>query len=221
MNPRHTETIAHLRVTVFPSTVHANARRVDSCGVPSMSLRWRYLRVSLHFLWCVSPLRGSLKVRETSRGILSMRQRRRLALQSAARSTGEEQPKMARVITWIAIGFILFLAIIVLKKLLGFIFRSRSRSRTTTTPFHDELADTTEDIASATRVAAVLTGAAAFLLAPAGLLGVGAMLGLVPTPLVVTLAPILVIVATGAAALSAAAKLYASSCRKRLMAQSK
>ena len=191
--------------------------------VPSMSLRWRYLRVSLQFLWCVSPLRGSLKVRETSRGILSTSQRRRLALQSAARSTGEEQPKMARVITWIAIGFILFLAIIVLKKLLGFIFRSRSRSRsrTTTTPFHDELADTTEDIASATRVAAVLTGAAAFLLAPAGLLGVGAMLGLVPTPLVVTLAPILVIVATGAAALSAAAKLYASSCRKRLMAQSK
>ena len=124
---------------------------------------------------------------------------------------------MATLVSWIAIGVILYLGLIVLKKLFGFILRSR----TTKTPFHDDLVDTTEDIASATRVAAVLTGAAAFLLAPAGLLGVGAMLGVVPKPLVVILAPILVIVATGAAALSAAVKLYAKRCRKRLNAQNK
>ena len=51
-------------------------------------------------------------------------------------------------------------------------------------------------------------------MAPVGLLALGAALGLVSTPLIAKLVPVLAVFAVGAAAVSALAKLYAKSRRK-------
>ena len=118
---------------------------------------------------------------------------------------------MGTLINWLAIAAFLFFCYFVLKKLFDFAVR-RKESKT---PLPDDLADVAEDIAAASRVAAALATAAAFFAAPAGLLAVAAALGLAPKPLIATVLPTLLAFAVGAAALSAAAKLYAKSRRNR------
>lgn len=117
---------------------------------------------------------------------------------------------MATLIVWTALAVVLFLLLFVLKRILGFVFGRSRPSR----PFHDELADVAEDVAAASRIGAALASAAAFFAAPAGLMAIAAGLGLIPTPLISRVVPVLVVVAVGAAALSAAAKLYAKARRK-------
>ena len=99
----------------------------------------------------------------------------------------------------------------VLKRVFSFVCTRRRLKA----PLHDVLADVAEDVAAASRIAAALSSAAAFFAAPAGLLAVAAAFGLTPMPLIVTVLPTLISVAIGAAALSAAAKLYAKSRRKK------
>jgi hypothetical protein len=118
---------------------------------------------------------------------------------------------MGTLVGWLGIAAVLYCAYFVVKRLLRLVFRRSDLS----TPLHDELADAAEDIASASRVAAAVSSAAAFFVAPVGLLAIGAALGIVSVPLIVKLAPILIALAVGAAALSAAAKLYAKSRRQR------
>ncbi|WP_310564237.1 hypothetical protein [Hydrogenophaga sp.] len=118
---------------------------------------------------------------------------------------------MGTLIGWLAIAAVLYFIYFVVKRISRFLLR-RGKANT---PLHDELADAAEDIAAASRVAAALSSAAAFFIAPAGLLAIGAALGVVSVPLIVKLAPILIVFAVGAAALSAAAKLYAKSKRRR------
>jgi hypothetical protein len=113
--------------------------------------------------------------------------------------------------TLVVIGLVLLLVYFVLKRAVDSI-RSRKSSKR---HLHDELADVAEDIAAASRIAVALASAAAFLAAPAGLLAVATAFGIVPRPLAVTVLPVLVTFAIGAAALSAAAKLYAKSRRKK------
>jgi hypothetical protein len=122
---------------------------------------------------------------------------------------------MFTLIGWLAIAAVLYFIYFVVQRVFRFLFRFLFHKGEASKPLHDELADATEDIAAASRVAAALSGAASFFLAPVGLLAVGAALGLVSVPLIVKLAPILMVFAAGAAALSAAAKLYAKSRRRR------
>lgn len=118
---------------------------------------------------------------------------------------------MKTLIAWLAVAVVLYLVYFVLRRILRFFFGRKSSD----IALHDQLADVAEDIAGASRVAAALSTAAAFFAAPAGLLAVGATLGLVPVPLIVRILPFLVAFAFGAAALSALAKLYAKSRRRR------
>ncbi len=118
---------------------------------------------------------------------------------------------MGILIGWLAIAAVLYFIHFVVKRIFRFLFRRGEAN----TPLHDELADAAEDIAAASRVAAALSSAAAFFLAPVGLLAIGAALGVVSVPLIVKLAPILIAFAVGSAALSAAAKLFAKSKRRR------
>lgn len=118
---------------------------------------------------------------------------------------------MRTFVGWLAVAGVLYFIYFVVKRVFRLLFRRRDASK----PVHDELADAAEDIAAAGRVAAVLSGAVVFFLAPAGLMAVGAAFGIVSVPLVVKLAPALIVFAAGAAALSAAAKLYAKSKRNK------
>jgi hypothetical protein len=117
---------------------------------------------------------------------------------------------MHTFIGWLAVAFVIYLSFFVLKRIGRFV----ANRRRAVAPLHVDLVDAAEDIASASRVAAVLAGAATFFAAPAGLLAIGAAIGLVSKPLIATLLPILVAFAAGAAALSALAKLYAKSKRR-------
>ena len=118
---------------------------------------------------------------------------------------------MATLISWIAVSLVLLLALFILKRLLGLLFGPKKAKA----PLHDELADAAEDIAGASRIAAALAAAATFFAAPAGLLAIAAAFGLAPKPLIVILLPTLLVIAFGAAALSACARLFAKSRRKR------
>lgn len=117
---------------------------------------------------------------------------------------------MRTVVSWLAVGVVALLVCFVLKKMLSLV-RGRKQKKE---PFHDSLVDVAEDIAAASRIAAALSGAAAFFAAPAGLLAVAAAFGLASKPLIVILLPLLLSFAIGASAMSAAAKLYAKSKRK-------
>lgn len=79
---------------------------------------------------------------------------------------------------------------------------------------HKQLADAADSAAKLTRVVATIAIAGAAVFAPTGLSVVGIALGLVSTPLIVTAAPILVGIAAGAAAVSAAASLYSKMKQK-------
>ena len=79
---------------------------------------------------------------------------------------------------------------------------------------HEKLADAADAASKATRVVAGAAAAGAFVAAPTGLTAIGVSLGLVSAPFIVTVAPVLAGVATGAAAISAAASLY-SKFKKR------
>lgn len=118
---------------------------------------------------------------------------------------------MGTVTSWLAIAAILYVAYFMARR----VFRFLRERKSSDVALHDQLADVAEDIAGASRVAAVLASAAAFFAAPAGLLALGAALGFLPVPLIVRILPVLVAFAMGAAALSAAAKLYSKSRRKR------
>jgi hypothetical protein len=117
---------------------------------------------------------------------------------------------MKTLIGWLAIAALIYFVYWILRRILRFIF-TRSQS---TKPLPDQLADVAEDVAAASRVAAALSTAAAFFAAPAGLLAIGAALGVVPTPFIIRILPVLGAFAFGAAALSALAKLFAKSRRK-------
>jgi hypothetical protein len=80
---------------------------------------------------------------------------------------------------------------------------------------HEKLVDVADTAAKATRVVAVAATAGAFVAAPTGLTAVGVSLGLVSAPFIVTAAPILTGVASGAAAIYAAASLYSRFRKKR------
>jgi hypothetical protein len=110
---------------------------------------------------------------------------------------------MSTLVSWLALGVVLYFMYFVVKRVLRFLFGRRRAS----TPLHDDLTDVAEDIAAASRVAAALSSAAALFTAPAGLLAIVAALGLVPVPQIVKLLPGLLVFAVGAVALSAAAKL--------------
>lgn len=117
---------------------------------------------------------------------------------------------MGTLISWLAVAAVLYFIYFILRRILRFIVGREN----TDVALHDRLADVAEDIASASRVAVVLSSAAAFFAAPAGILAMAAALGFVPVPLIVRIVPILIGFAAGAAALSALAKLYAKSRRK-------
>lgn len=117
---------------------------------------------------------------------------------------------MATFINWLAVAAILYFVYFVIKRVLRFICKAKHSE----TPLHNQFADVAEDVAAASRVAAALSTAAAFFVAPAGLLAIGAALGIVPVPLIARLVPFLLAFAVGAAALSALAKLVAKSRRK-------
>jgi len=118
---------------------------------------------------------------------------------------------MTALISWVAVAVVTIFFLFILKRLISFAFGFKRGS----TPLPDELADVAEDVAGASRLAATFAGLAAFLAAPAGLLAIAAAMGLAPKPLIVILLPTLVAFAVGAAALSAAAKLYAKAMRRR------
>ena len=118
---------------------------------------------------------------------------------------------MGKLLGWLAVLAVLYFVYFILKRIWRFV-RERKGAQVA---LHDQLADVAEDIAGASRIAAALSSAAAFLLAPAGLLAIGAALGLVPVPFIVRLVPFLLVFAGAAAALSALAKLHAKSRRKR------
>lgn len=123
----------------------------------------------------------------------------------------KQSTNMATLISWIAVFVVFLMALFIFKRLLGLLFGPKKAK----TPLPDELADAVEDIAGASRIAAALAAAATYFAAPAGLLAIAAAIGLAPKPLIVVLLPILLVIAFGAAALSAAAKLFAKSRRKR------
>jgi hypothetical protein len=81
-------------------------------------------------------------------------------------------------------------------------------------PVHERVKELADTAAKATRVAAVLAGAGATVAAPTGLSAVAVSVGLINAPFIVTAAPVLVGIATGAAAIAATASLY-SKWRKR------
>jgi hypothetical protein len=118
---------------------------------------------------------------------------------------------MATLISALAVGVVALFSLFILKRVIGFLLRRRSP----VVPLHEDLADVAEDIAGASKVAATLASVAAFFAAPAGLLALAAAVGLAPKPLIVILLPALLAFAAGAIALSALAKLYAKSVRKR------
>jgi hypothetical protein len=95
---------------------------------------------------------------------------------------------MRTFIGWLAVAGVLYFAYFIVKRLLRFLLRRSEAS----TPHHVELADAAEDIAAASKVAAMLSTAVAFFLAPVGLMGFGAALGFVSVPVIVKLAPILI-----------------------------
>lgn len=119
---------------------------------------------------------------------------------------------MTVLIAWLVVAAIAFLGLFVTARLLNLIFRRNKKSRSsieqTPTPESDQLGDAAEDIAKASRVAAGLATAGAYVAAPKGLAALGAAIGLVSAPFVVKLAPLLVTVAFGATAISAAIHLY-------------
>lgn len=118
---------------------------------------------------------------------------------------------MSALIGWVAVGLVALFFLFILKRVIVFFFGRRHRK----VPLHEDLVDMAEDVAGASRVAAALASAATFFAAPAGLLAVAAAFGFVAKPLIVVLLPTLLAFAFGAAALSAAAKLFAKIMRKR------
>ena len=81
-------------------------------------------------------------------------------------------------------------------------------------PVHERITELADTAAKATRVAAAVSIIGATIAAPTGLSAVAVSVDLISAPLIVTAAPILVGVATGAAAISATASLY-SKWRKK------
>lgn len=118
---------------------------------------------------------------------------------------------MKAMVGWLAVAAVLYCAYFIASRVLKLLF-GRKRSGAV---LHDELADVAEDVAGASKVVAALSAAAAWFLAPAGLLALGAAIGLVPTPLIAKLVPALAVFAVGATAFAALAKLYAKSRRKK------
>jgi hypothetical protein len=90
-----------------------------------------------------------------------------------------------------------------------------SRKQTKHAETHEKLADAADTAVKTTRVVAAAAVAGAAVATPTGLTAVGVTLGLVSTPVIVTAAPILVCVAGGTAALSAAASLYSKFKKRR------
>lgn len=117
---------------------------------------------------------------------------------------------MRMLVSWLAVAAVLYFTYFITRRILRFLLGRKNSN----IAIHDQLADAAEDIASASRIAAALSSLAAFFVAPAGLLAIGAALGFIPVPLIVRILPFLVAFAVGAAALSALAKLYAKSRRK-------
>jgi amino acid transporter len=118
---------------------------------------------------------------------------------------------MAAFISIVAVAIVAIFFVYILKRLFSLLVRKKEVE----IPLHERLTDVAEDVAAASKVAATLASAAAFFAAPAGLLAVAAAFGLAPKPLIVVLLPALLAFAGGAIALSALAKLYAKSMRKR------
>jgi hypothetical protein len=119
---------------------------------------------------------------------------------------------MKSLITLIGIVVLVLCVLYIVKRVLMlFLWRRKGAA----TVLHDDLADAAEDIAGASRIAAALFSLAGYLIAPAGLLAIAVALGLGPKPLIVVLLPLVLASAVGAAALSAAAKLYAKAQRRK------
>lgn len=116
---------------------------------------------------------------------------------------------MTLLISWLAIAVVALFAAFIVKRILSLLLRRNRQA------MHDEFVDVAEDVAAATRIAAALGSAAAFFAAPAGLMAVAVGFGIVPAPLIVTVLPALLVLAVGAAAASAGAKLYAKMQRRR------
>ena len=103
---------------------------------------------------------------------------------------------MNAFVGFITIAVIIALGVYVLKRVIG-LFRGNKPV---------EVAD---DVAHASRVAAFISMIAVYFLAPTGFLALGAAIGIVPVPLVVSLAPYIAGFAIAAAAISSAIKLFA------------
>lgn len=99
---------------------------------------------------------------------------------------------------------------IALLALLGFFILKRILSWLTSQNKREEIHDTAEDIALASRVATAITGISVFFLAPAGIMAL-----FVAPPLIVSIAPLIAIFAAGAYAIHALAKLYDKKRKKQ------
>jgi hypothetical protein len=123
---------------------------------------------------------------------------------------------MTLLIGSLALALVAFFVIFVLKRIFSLVFRgTRGTENTAEKPIHDEVLDVAEDVAAASRITAAIAGAAAFFIAPVGLMAIGASFGFIPVPLIVTLLPVILVFAVAAAAISASAKLYAKKKRKK------
>jgi len=120
---------------------------------------------------------------------------------------------MKTLLGWLALIAVISFAYFIVSRVIRFLF-GIGRAKV---PLHDRLTDVTEDVAAASIVTAAIGAGAASFLAPTGLLAVGAALGFVSVPLIVQLVPYLLTFAFAVAAISALAKLFAKSRRRRTL----
>ncbi|MNR38336.1 hypothetical protein D3C85_1564300 [compost metagenome] len=110
--------------------------------------------------------------------------------------------------------FLVFALLVVaaLRRLFRWAFR-RDRKRLEID--HNQLNDVADEVAKATRTAALVSSAAAYSVAPTGIAALGAKIGLVSVPLIVVIAPKLGILAGGVLAVSSVISLYSKYRRRK------
>jgi len=127
------------------------------------------------------------------------------------------------LVGWLAVAAVAYLAFVLLRRAVRFFARlvKQEPAPVPANVLHEELFDLAEDVAATTRIAAVIAGGAAFVAAPTGLMSLGVAMGFVRAPFIVTIAPLLFVVAAGATAVYAAATMYVKKQRTELASQAR